>query len=603
MHKRRLYLVHVQGKYGPNQYPPFSVGCLWAYARQFSDITDAYEMVDFLYLKEPIEKAIARLDRPDIVGLAHYIWNAEWNMQFARAVKAKFPNCTIIVGGVQVHDESPRTLEECEAFDFAVYGEGEGAFADFLRAHAAADLNDVFFSSYQDVGSLIWRWNERININSDASEIVVNPRRDFVPLEDLRSPYLDGVFDDLWAREPRWQILQETTRGCPYLCSFCAWGQAALAELRPFPAERVFGEIDWFGKRKVDYLDNADANFGITKRDVEIARQLAATKAKYGFPKTFRTSFAKNSNDTIWEIANIFHDAKMLKSVTLAMQSMDEGVLVNIKRKNIKFSKFGELVARYEAAGIPTYTELILGLAGETLDMFLDGIDKNLDAGQHSGLFTYLNLVLNNTEQSTLEYRQVHGIESLAMPAMLSHGTPDPAVPRERQEVVIATAAMPHEDWRKGFLHGRVIEAFHSMGLLQDVAIAAHGRGVSYRDFYSGLIAWMRSRPETVAGDAFANIEKVLDRALAGGLWDCVDPILGDISWPPEEFAFARICLELDKFYDEVEEYLVTLPLTGDEIAMQRQQLVRPGGDIPTWARETVWYGRRGYQRKMRSAS
>jgi putative methyltransferase len=360
----------------------------------------------------------------------------------------------------------------------------------------------------------------------------------------------------------------------------------------------VRAEIDWFGKMGVDYLDNADANFGILKRDVEIARQLAETKTKYGFPKTFRTSFAKNSNDTIWEIANIFHDAKMLKSVTLAMQSMDENVLVNIKRKNIKFSKFGELVARYEAAGIPTYTELILGLAGETLDMFLDGIDKNLDAGQHSGLFTYLNLVLNNTEQATPEYRRAHGIESLPLYAMLSHGTPDDTVPRERQEVVIATAAMPHAEWKEGFLHGRVIEAFHSMGLLQDVAITARTRGIRYRDFYSQLIQWMRANPHTIAGREFANIEAILDRALAGGLWDCVDARLSDISWPPEEFMFARICLELDQFYDEVEEFLRTMRLLPGEIILQRAALARPMGDTVAWAREVVWYGRRGYAKR-----
>lgn len=1004
--KKRLYMVHAQGRYGENVYIPYTCGLLWAYARTFPEIANAYEMVDFLYLKEPIETAVARLEDPQLLAISHYIWNAEWNKAFAKAVKLKFPSCIIIVGGVQVPDESPRILEENPEFDAAVYGEGEGAFVDFLRAH----LEDGP-TNYVGVGSLIYRTH---------CAIVVNQRRPFTDLAELRSPYLDGVFDALWPREPRWQILHETgTRGCPYAsfagdtlvalpdrivrldeevyshkttlpcpdlshvhrvgkddprlvsqgqreclklsfsnglsltvtpshpmlvvrnekivdskacelevgdwipveigqntitklvplvepsktkaenlasphagqgrrvpetvdlpkhltdevawltgyligdgclpaddrpavqfavdkrtlvplkavvenlfglplkihdssfttkmqhgtihsrkvaqffreslgmqsgeaklkvpraifrspgdvvrafldglwcadgywptqkapylttvseqlanecaalihwigdaalvrkikvgeregtfknhkpfvyriewhgedcrkrlygrpcvashvpairhtyrdrkgvlrlrttpqnnccregsprvvlqhfepkhplldrrfvfvkvksikaagtretydvhhhpehkiaangayvrqCSFCAWGQAALNDVRQIPDERVIAEIDWFGRHKIFYVDGCDANFGLLKRDVSLTKHLAATKAKYGYPQTFRTSFAKNSNEVVWEIANILSDAKMLKSVTLAMQSMDDEVLINIKRKNIKFNKFGDLLKRYEDAGIPTYTELILGLPGESLDMFLDGIDKNLEAGQHAGLFCYLNILLNNTEQKDPKYIAAHGLRALPMKAMLTHGTPDNTVPREMQDIIVETAAMPHDDWKQAYLYSKVIEIFHAQGLLQNVAIALHDRdGVKYRDFYSHLTKWLRLRPTTVAGREFATLEQLLDGVLAGGLWDCQDDRLGEISWPPEEFAFARICLEKDTFYDEIEDFLLGQGVEDDEIASQREVIAPPWDDTVAWSREVIWYGRKSTGAKLRQA-
>ncbi len=208
--KRRLYIAAVNTRYGRNVFLPLTAGLLWSYARQFPEITNAYALAGILYLKEPIADALARLDRPDVLALSSYIWSHEWNRAFARAVKEKWPECTTIVGGIQVPDESPRILEENPQFDFAIYGEGEGAFADFLKIHASADRN------YNNVGSLIWVGAEC----SDGPLVHVNPRRVETPIDTIPSPYLEGVFDDIVKegkqRGYTWNLLQETNRGCPY---------------------------------------------------------------------------------------------------------------------------------------------------------------------------------------------------------------------------------------------------------------------------------------------------------------------------------------------------------------------------------------------------
>lgn len=568
MKKRRLYLCQTNNKFGDSVYLPYSVGALWAYARTIPEVAEKVELCGFIYLKESIAQAVTRLDRPEILAISTYIWNWAWSREFATAVKEKWPGCRVLVGGVMVPDEDPTFLEQHPMFDLAIYGEGEIAFSDLLRG-----------ANYKHVGNLIYR---------DASGVRVNPRAPLANLDELPSPYLSGVFDDLLPEQPKWQVVQETHRGCPYSCTFCEWGQASQKEIRKFPDARILAEYHWFGRNKMEYLENADANYGLFKRDIALTRALAVTKETYGYPKTFRAAFAKNSNEAIFEISTILHGAGQLKAVTLAMQSMDDNVLVNIKRKNIKVEKFRELVTRYSEAGIPTYTELILGLADETLDQYMAGVDELIEAGHHWGIFTYMNVMLPNTEQNSPEYREKFGLETRPLYAMLLHATPEPDAVRERQETIVGTKAMPHEDWKYAWTFARVVELFHCMGILQATAIAAREIGLSYRDFYCDLINWATRKPHTVAGKAIQIMRIARDCALDGQPWDLVDPRFGPTSWPPEEYAFLHIALaEPGRFVKEIKTDFLGMDLPVLEP-------LRPEGDLVEWARKTVWFGRKG---------
>ena len=202
---KRLYLVQCNNRFGDNVYPPYSVGLLYSYAKTFPEIASAYEMCGFLYLKEPIRDAVARLHEPDLVAVALYIWSERWSREFILAVKRKWPACKVLVGGVSVWDESPRTLAENPEYDFAIYGEGEGAFVDFFREH----VKDV--PDYASCGSLVWR---------DEEGIKINKRIAFTDLKLLPSPYLDGSFDSILGKEGRIQALFETHRGCPTRAPF-----------------------------------------------------------------------------------------------------------------------------------------------------------------------------------------------------------------------------------------------------------------------------------------------------------------------------------------------------------------------------------------------
>ncbi len=350
----------------------------------------------------------------------------------------------------------------------------------------------------------------------------------------------------------------------------------------------------------VEVLYNADANYGILPRDVDLTRSLVQVKKELGGPRKFRAAFAKNSNDVVFQISKTLADADMLKATTLALQSMDDGVLVSIKRKNIKYEKLAELSARYEAAGIATYAEIIVGLPNETLKSFVDGLDALLEAGQHDGISIYLCMILENTEMAKPEYRCAHGIESVPMKALLYHGTPEPNVVEEIQETVIATKTMPREDLKRAVLYGWLVQALHSFGLTQYLA-REQAKKTSYQHFYlSALDYALKTGEKTVLGRAVKRVSDLWDAAVRGESWRTVDSRFGDVSWPPEELLFLDVACNSKRFYDEfawsaVHEEIVAL------VAEQRARFIppEPGKEVE-YAREACWFGRKGQGRKLR---
>lgn len=617
----RLYFAAVSNRYGQNVFIPYAAGLMWAYARKFSEIAAAYEMCGILYLKEPIDAAVARLESPDVLALSSYIWNHEWNKAFATAVKKKWPDCVIIVGGVQVPDESPRILEECAAFDFGIYGEGEGAFADLLKAIERTFHGIFVINGLASIGSLIWwdpialaireagTWNSPLTIIPAGNGIHVNPRHAATPPDEIPSPYLEGIFDELVdSGEWKWQALHETNRGCPFHCVFCAWGASALSKLRQFSAERILAEYEWFGKHKIEFIFNCDANYAILKRDSDLTDALIATKLKYGYPKQFRACFAKNSNDIILDISRRLTNADMHKATTLALQSLNEESLGLIKRKNIRYDRLAELAAKYEAEGIPTFTEIIIGMPSETLSTFIDGLDKVLEAHIHDGISIYLCVLLENTEMNTPAYIAEHGIESVQMKALLYHGTPEPGAIEEIQPTVIATKTMPRDELKQAWLYGCVVQACHGFGLTQYMARTLHRQGIRYQFFYRDLLKFFQNdiyaasfRAEGfephVGYRAIKKLSDLWDGACEGKSWTAVDPRFGDVSWPPEELLFLEIACNADDFYEELK-----ILGFGDELVdAQRARFIPPiPGKEEEYAREAVWFGRKGQGKKLR---
>ncbi len=618
---RNLYLAQVNYQYGTNTFLPYSVGRLWAYAKEQPGIADAYSLRELIFLREPVRDVVARMDTPDVVGVSCYIWNWAWALAFAEAVKVSCPGCLIVLGGPQVPERSAGFFAKYPFVDMLIHGEGEIPFAALLTER----LKPTW--AYFDVPALSFR-----GINRRTTRTGPAKRAD--DLAALPSPYLAGVFDDLIARPYDWHASQETNRGCPYSCTFCDWGSAVFQKVRKFPMETIAAEIEWFAEHEIELLYNCDANFGLLKRDRQIAEALVAAKGAHGFPQKFRAAYAKNHNDALFEVAKMLSDADMSKGVTLSFQSMDAPVLEKIKRRNI--TEYREAISRYDGAAVPVYSELILGLPGETYDSFADGIASLLDAGQHDGINVYPCMVLENSEMAEPAYRALHEIKSVRTPILLLHGSPaDPIT--EHYDIVIATRDMRFDDWRRAFRFAWAVQAFHCLGLTRFVAVAmAREYGVRYREFYESLASI--GFHDTMIDDEIDTINALTALLVAGRNWNSTVDGCGDVTWPPEEATFLRCVIAKDRFYRELRDFLAARffdglipPLMRDVLRYQKAVMAdphgaretalslstdahgyfageaRPGpvntlirapraydGDLERFAREVVWYGRKG---------
>ena len=559
--KKQVYLAQVGFPFDESVYLPYAVGVLAAAAWADGYVKENYELADILFLREDIAEVADRIENPFLVGFSNYVWNFEYNKKLAQEIKKRFPECIILFGG---HNAERELLCEAEYVDVIIEGEGEIPFTELLK-------NDGEFSK---APCCVYR--------DESGKIVSSYTIDSPELDSLPSPYLTGIFDKIMEENPELDFLSviETNRGCPHSCSYCDW--CAGKKLRVFPMEKVLAELRWLSDKKISYCFCADSNFGLLQRDVDIVKELVKIKQETGYPEVFRPCYAKNNEERVFEICTLLNSCKMDKGATFAFQTLNNEALENINRKNLNLEHFSGLMKRYNREKIPSYSELILGLPGETYDSFCDGMCALLEAGQHRSLSVYHCELLRNSEMGTQEYIKKYGIETVRVEFNHMHSSPEKKSSiKEYSNLVVATNTMSREMWVKANLFSVCVQCFHNLGLLQCFALYLYfAKGVSYRSFYQRLLDEIMSRPDTAAGKVFASIEKKLRDELSGE-WNYINPLFGNVTFLFEEGAFLELLYRHSDFEKEIEGFLKSFDIDkeifDDLFGYQRAILKKPG--------------------------
>jgi putative methyltransferase len=567
----KCQLIQVNYTYGDNAFLPYSAGCLQAACVANEQIRSKFEFGETIFQRQPIDNALSLIQNSNIVGFSSYIWNWEYNKLLAGKLRQINPTALIIFGGPQVPVSDPKLFSTHLPFvDVVVVGEGEITFQNLLIEIAAG------VSEFKTPGLLVPNKN-------DLSVKSTGPAERLNELGSLKSPYELGIFDDLVSKYPEYsfQASQETHRGCPYACTFCDWGSATMSRVRRFPRSRIYSEFEWMGKNRIELIYNCDANYGLFPDDIDLTKLMIDVKQKYGFPKKFRAAFAKNSNQRVFEIASMLNDQQMCKGITLSLQSTDQDVLQIIKRKNMKVNLFSDLVKKYRSADIPTYTEIILGLPGETIDTFCHGIEELITAGQHDSINIYHAMMLPNAELNTPEQRHEHQLETVEIPLLLLHGCPDDEDILEKNEIIISTSTMSFKDWCESNKIATVVQAFHCMNLTQKLAKGVHAMtGTPYVSFYKSLIEYLEENQVGPWSD-LAKLDRMCTDIKDGvGSFDFNDRTFGNLVWPVEEIFFLRSIAS--KNDDWIEKFLVStynyipMEMLSDLIKLQSISTIAP---------------------------
>jgi hypothetical protein len=247
-----------------------------------------------------------------------------------------------------------------------------------------------------------------------------------------------------------------------------------------------------------------------------------------------------------------------------------------------------ELQRRFTRDRVETYSDLILGLPGETYESFVRGVDLLIENGQHNRIqFNNLS-ILPNAEMGDPAYQAKYGMVTVESKIINIHGERvelDDDVP-ELQDLVIATAAMPPADWRRTRVFCWMTALLHFDKLFQIPLLLAHDiSGIAYRDMIEAFIDADALKFPTLASiTAFFDSEA---RSIQQGGAEYVfsKEYLG-IYWPADEYLFIKLTEErsFDAFYREAGQLLLdllrerspTAPLSALEEAIQlNRALVR----------------------------
>lgn len=542
---KNIYFVEAGFSFDNDIYLPYATGCIAAYMKKEGCFDEKFNLAGFIYRKEPTDSIIEKLDEPYIVGFSCCIWNHNFNLELAQKIKKRYPECKIIFGGHNVTQDNS-LLKKYPFIDILVFSEGEKPFTDAVLHIEDNSLKNVPNISYRNNGM-----------------IFSTPSEPSCGIEDFPSPYLSGIFDSILEKEEHSSLLcvLETNRGCPYSCSYCDW--CIGKTVRKFPIDKIKAELLFIAQNRLEYCFCADSNFGMFERDIEIAEYAAQLKKEYGYPRVLKTCFAKYSNDTVFTISRILNEAGMDKGATLAYQTLSDTALKNINRQNLTLEHFSTLLRKYGEAGIPTYSELILGLPGETRESFCEGICRILESGQHNSLSIYYLEMLPNSEMSQPSFINKHGLNFVEVAFNHMHSKENKGITKEYSHIVQSTSTLSKEDWIYCNLFAICVQAFHFLGFLRFFALYLNSeKNISFFDFYSGLLTYILNKNGSLLNDVFSSFKNKLSSSLSGE-WNFTDPTFGEASWAFEEGAYLKFLQNSDTVRNELSDYLA--PYFDDE--------------------------------------
>ena len=113
-------------------YLPYSVGILWAYAKQDPIIKDNVSNVGWVFRRDAIDSVVDQLKNCDVVFFSIYVWNKSYCYELAKQLKITNPNVLTVFGGPELPHKNKNLFLERPYIDTIVVGEGEQSVRDIL---------------------------------------------------------------------------------------------------------------------------------------------------------------------------------------------------------------------------------------------------------------------------------------------------------------------------------------------------------------------------------------------------------------------------------------------------------------------------------------
>ncbi len=332
------------------------------HCQEFSPLIKEYTIND------SVDNIIASIysEKVDVVAFSCYIWNIEEILYIAESLKKVSPALKIILGGHEVSYDSDDILKNNPSVDFIIRGEGEKPMKKLLFA-----IRDNL--PLGDVPSLAYKNGESIKENELSTPGTLN-EYEFCYDESIRD-YKSKI------------IYYESSRGCPYRCSYCLSGKSGKVDY--LDVERVKKELMFFIENEVPLVKFVDRTFNA---DRERAREIFRFIIENSKNTKFHFELAGNliDDETIEVLKSAPEDVIQFE---IGVQSTNSDTLRAIGR-NIPLSAFEDKIkALLEIGTIHIHLDLIAGLPYEDYDSFARSFDDVIKLRPHVLQLGFLKLL------------------------------------------------------------------------------------------------------------------------------------------------------------------------------------------------------------------
>lgn len=277
----KILLVAVNAKYIHSNLGIYSLKAYgdWKLSEEREALSDAssavvVELAEYTinHQVEDILKDIYRR-RPDVIAFSCYIWNIQYVRELTADLGTLLPGIPIWLGGPEVSFDAGEVLNRMPQVTGIMKGEGEETFAQLACYYGQRERDTAGPGNTEKPG------------NTAASEITEQPGNTAV-LEDIQGLFFrreDGSFADTgWrpvmdmSRIPfpyRFMDLKElehriiyyeSSRGCPFSCSYCLSSIDKTVRFRRLDLVRE--ELAYFLKAEVPQVKFVDRTFNCNKK-------------------------------------------------------------------------------------------------------------------------------------------------------------------------------------------------------------------------------------------------------------------------------------------------------------------------------------------------
>ena len=277
---------------------------------------------------------------PDVIGFSCYIWNYPLIQELLRELPKVLPDTDLWLGGPEVSFESRTILEDFPMVKGIMAGEGEQTFKELLSFYVEGK------DSFKEIPGLILREGE-------------SPAREITDLNAI--PFL---YDDFQSFQNR-IIYYETSRGCPFRCSYCLSSIEKKVRLRDL--ELVKKELQFFLDKKIPQVKLIDRTFNCSRHHaMEVWRYI---KEHDNGVTNFHFEIAADIMNEE-ELAVLKEMRPGLVQFEIGVQTTNPDTLKEINRST-DIARIAKVVGGiHENGNIHIHLDLIAGLPFEGYDSF-----------------------------------------------------------------------------------------------------------------------------------------------------------------------------------------------------------------------------------------